>query len=300
MTQKQDLWGLMTVAQGAIVQNFGSKIQEAVQNSILNEVQGWGNLGLAMAIKPDPLTVERMATRNPYGSEARMQSNVDALKEANMLDANGVITDEANSAYMTLVDTQNNAIGELEVDNNVEQAATFIKRVFDAAINLDEPDNTNIKEASTRDLGDTAIHDLFYLTARLNAFRDDCHIAAWRKHDIDGRMLEALTILWSESEETKTATAMAEGRPYRGWEESDWKTSLDALLDALVKKGWATQDGDEYIITDDGKSVRDAIEKQTNEYFYAAFDVLNDKQVDTFADSLKAIEEHFTPEPEAQ
>jgi hypothetical protein len=141
MVERTKLWSQLQAAQTAIVQNLSPKLQAALQDSIFNGVQGWFHLGLAYYIRPDALTVERLQQRNPYTHRDILAQQVQNLHDADFLDDNGTITQNAYDAYQSLIDAQNIIAQELDLmlESELKQLAHYLTQAHDATKTLDAP-----------------------------------------------------------------------------------------------------------------------------------------------------------------
>lgn len=296
MTNRKEIWNLAQAASGAIVQNLGSKTQEAVKASPFADVPRWFIIGTAFYIRPEPLTVERMRVRNPYSNPESQENDIKTLTEASFLDKNGVITQVAVDAYQALIDIQDAAADTLDnmPQDDLERVGSYLKRAYDAAHAVTEPANACLKDASLLNMRDSAVHQVFYITGRLGAFRDDCHLAAWKPLEMTSNRYEAFSLVWDGTADS--AEKLMEARQGRGYEESDWQASLDSL----VEKGWLEKDDETYKATDEGNKIREEVEVKTDDYFYQIFDGLSDEEVEDFVALLKEIKEKFTPEPQPE
>jgi helix-turn-helix protein len=296
MTNRKAIWKLAPTASAAIVRNIGPIIQATVQESPFKDVPRWFVIGTAFYIRPEPLTVKRLRVRNPYNNPETQENAIKALTEAGLLDEKGVITQTAVNAYQKLIDAQDT---EADRFDNMEQedlkrVGAYLKRAYEAAHTVTEPPIPCLKDASRLDMRGGAVHQVFYTVGRLNAFRDDCHLAAWKHLEVDGNTYEAFSLVWDGTADS--AATLLEARQNRGYEETDWQ----AALDKLVKKGWLEKDGESYKASDEGNKIREKIEDKTDDYFYQPFDILSDEEVDNFLTLLKEVEEKFTPEAQVE
>ena len=111
----------------------------------------------------------------------------------------------------------------------------------------------------------------------LNAFRDDCHISTFVELDVDGRTWETLTFLWRDGLNTpEQVSERLSSR--RRWTLEDYTASFETL----VAKGWASKTADGYAITSEGQAVRDLAEKQTNDRYFAAWDAMGDRVMQSY------------------
>ncbi|MDY7042442.1 MAG: MarR family winged helix-turn-helix transcriptional regulator, partial [Chloroflexota bacterium] len=110
-----------------------------------------------------------------------------------------------------------------------------------------------------------------YLTD-LYCFRDDAHLAAWRRHDVSGHIWEALTFLWRG--DARTAEELAEKLPRRGHSVEAYTEALDDL----AGRGWIEETPDGYQSTAQGRALRQEAEDATDRYFFAPWACLNDAE----------------------
>jgi DNA-binding MarR family transcriptional regulator len=126
----------------------------------------------------------------------------------------------------------------------------------------------------------------------LNSYRDDCHMAAWSEIDVSGYVWETLTFIWQGH--ANTAAELAEKLPYRSYEASDYASALEKL--AML--GWIEADGDGYKLTEEGRTLREDVETNTNENYQAAFAALPEGKLAEVTAALEALTAAITPEEE--
>ena len=109
------------------------------------------------------------------------------------------------------------------------------------------------------------------------AYRDDVHLAAWSAHAdpaTEGGLWNAFSHVWAG--EARTAEAIASAAAFRGYDAAFYARAL-ATLEA---RGWLVADeGGAYGTTPEGQALRDAVERQTDEWFFAPWAVLGDEGV---------------------
>ena len=117
------------------------------------------------------------------------------------------------------------------------------------------------------------------------AYRDDVHLAAWSVHAdpaTEGGLWNAFSHVWAG--EARTPEAIASAAAFRRYDSAFYARAL-ADLEA---RGWVTpgrgdtppaaEDG-AYRTTPEGQALRDAVERQTDEWFFAPWAVLGDEGV---------------------
>lgn len=98
--------------------------------------------------------------------------------------------------------------------------------------------------------------------ADLNAFRDDCHLATWQQHNIDGHTWEAFTLLWRRGD--LSFSDVVEQLHTRGYHSANY----EAALHTLAERGWVTHQSGIYRPTKSGMQLRNSVEQQTDHTFY--------------------------------
>jgi Mn-dependent DtxR family transcriptional regulator len=109
--------------------------------------------------------------------------------------------------------------------------------------------------------------------ANLDAFRDDCHLAAWQQHQVDGRTWEAFTLLWQRGQ--LSHNQVAEQLNIRGYHPHDYQTALHRLSHCQ----WVIHQDGVYTLTAQGRTIRNQVEQLTNDTFYAPWSCLRGNEL---------------------
>lgn len=130
----------------------------------------------------------------------------------------------------------------------------FGRTLFAAHASLPWPDDTLLQ--------------LFHAQTLLREFRGDGHLAALLRHNITG--IEALVL------HVATGTIPADTlRKTRGWSEEEWA----ATVEDLRSRGLV---GEDQLLTEKGRELRDGIEDETDRMAAPAYDVLSDEEKERF------------------
>lgn len=129
---------------------------------------------------------------------------------------------------------------------------------------------------------------LFQYVADFNAFRDDCHMAAWRRLGVAGYVWEALALVADGT--GPTADALFMSLSYRGYSVADYA----AALDELAARGWAAPAADGWQVTGEGRTVRAAAEQRTDAAFYAPWAHLPAAGVLAIRDDIVSLNQQLT------
>jgi hypothetical protein len=120
--------------------------------------------------------------------------------------------------------------------------------------------------------------------ADLYAFRDDCHLSAWQKYEVDGRIWETFTLLWRHGQQT--CSQIAEQLNVRGYTPSDYNNALCHLQ----QRGWVVEQNNSYQLTAPGQRLRDEAERLTDATFFAPWSCLRGDELNCLYDLLVGLE----------
>lgn len=125
----------------------------------------------------------------------------------------------------------------------------------------------------------------------LFAYRDDSHLTASHPHfGQAGIVWSVMSSLWQEGK--VTARHLADAYSFRGYEVNDYEVALEAA----AQIGWAeeTESLGVFVITPQGRSLREEAERLTDEYFYRPWAALNQSELDELYDLLLKLQEELT------
>jgi hypothetical protein len=111
----------------------------------------------------------------------------------------------------------------------------------------------------------------------LGGYRDDAHLAAWRPSGLTAEVLEALTLLWRGN--VDSLDKLAERLTHRGHPGRVYAEALDELRD----RGFVVGADGALQVTEAGRRFRDGIEADTDRYFFAPWDCLDDAEREELA-----------------
>ena len=108
----------------------------------------------------------------------------------------------------------------------------------------------------------------------LEGYRDDCYIATWKAHGVDGHTWEVLDRL-SQSD-ALTFDELHEKTSGRGVT----REVHAADVQELARRGWAEDGSGVVKATEAGKQVRAEVEAETERLFFAPWSCLNESEVE--------------------
>lgn len=249
----------------------------------------WLRLFFTFGLDPQPLTLHVMQSLLPFHAEARNRqplldaSGRDLLEE---VDANTFrLSETGRQAMQHFFRATGKAIGELQpvTATDLNRLANLLQRVVAAAETAVAPTaKTRLLMSRRTDPGtESAVTVHIDVVDCLNGFRDDAHIATFT---VAGHVWEAFTDVWQGTE--NTAEAIAQKQPNRGYTTADYTTALNSL----VKRSWLTESDGIYSLTDEGQTIREEAERQTDRNFYSPWAVLNLAEVQEMRDLLSQLE----------
>lgn len=270
--QPSELYPLLGETIQAMTFSFTS-YQAAVRDAGL-EPGEWGTLAVMHDYAPEPGTAARFALRNPYANPRIFAERLAALAEKGFAESVGegayALTSAGNALVARLVDILNETLGALEPApaDDLARGVALVSKLIDAIAAVEEPDNLHFRTNRHSDAGPDMppLMRLLQFRSDIGAFRDDAHLAAWRPLGVSGPVWEAFTYLWQDT--AHTAAELAEQLTNREWDVAAYA----AALDELVARDWVAADGDQYTLTEAGRTQRQAVEDLTDRYFYAPWD----------------------------
>ena len=119
--------------------------------------------------------------------------------------------------------------------------------------------------------------------SELVVFRDDAHLASWRRHGCSGHAWDILTLLWVELE--GTSEDINKKLKKRGFTLEQ----TEAALDELMVKDWLKHFDGKLRISATGAEVRHTAEMQTERYYMERFSGFSGLEL---ARTLDLVKEH--------
>src|SRR5690606_15057020 len=108
----------------------------------------------------------------------------------------------------------------------------------------------------------------------LAAYRDDCYIATWNAHGVEGHAWETLDFL--SHGEAVTFDDLHEKLNRRGVTREVHAEDVQEL----ARRGWADDASGKIQITSAGKQVRAGVEAETERLFFAPWSSLNESELE--------------------
>jgi DNA-binding HxlR family transcriptional regulator len=296
MEENHLFWPLAHEVLRALGQQYYPVMEDRAREAGLGDFD-WYLLLPCLTFDPEPVSAQKLLVRVPYYSAYVYENRLKELAEAGYLkevsaqkEKGGYPAFEYNlteSGRMTIqwiiqaADVAMLSLHPMSLEN-LERLAGFLRRLMESSLHAEEPPEkwalTLSRKTDHASVAPVVVRIDQYLTD-LNAYRDDCRLAAWQLDpqtgDVSPPAWEVFTFIWRVDRNKESAgytldqlANMLErrGHPRRVYAEA---------LKELDKKGWVHAEGKIHCLTSAGREVREQARQRTDMYFYRPWAVLS-------------------------
>lgn len=273
-----NLWNLIQVSGRAIAQQYRPVLERFIENTGLDGRE----ISLLIAVRtfePDYTTPAHLLVRDPYSSAELYFSRLASVARQ------GYLGEVSRGEFRLTPDGRdlvNNFIQEarsamVEVDplpsEESKQLAMILGKLVQSCLETPPFPNPWSIGLSYKLMPDPEppLPYTEQAISCLSAYRDDSHLAAWRETGLSATALETLTLVWRK--QADTLGDVVERLSYRGHSSDVY---VDAV-DELEAQGYIKGLDDQLEVTVEGKHFRDQIERDTDRYFFAPWNSLDDE-----------------------
>src|SRR5512135_1074646 len=171
-------------------------------------------------------------------------------------------------------------------DEEMAQLVTLLNKVVAATEAAPAPQAKPLFRASRRTdpgLNAAAAVRIDQFVTDLQYYREDAHLAAWQKYEVDGHVWETFTHLWKDA--PLTLADIIERTKARGYTA---EASADAIQE-LIDQGWVTRDELNYRLSAVGSVLRQEAEQDTDRNFSVGWLALNEVEAETLRQLLAQL-----------
>lgn len=281
----------------SVIQEFWSitepAIEEAaIRNDIPVELYYYGELGL------DHFSLENFQKRDPFSNPEQFEKLFTRLDVKGWIepqhDERYEVTEmaRAGAKYIIMAGDAMLPPDESMADIDLERLKTLVKQIVIANDRAPEPPEkwAILKRFRVADRNSPVLVKIREYLMDLFAYRDDSHLAAARPHFNEaGIVWLALGAAWESG--AVTAGTIADALAFRGYEANDYEVALQAAKEI----GWLEEADNPgtFRVTQKGKELREQVETQTDEYFYAPWSALTQEELDELYDLLAKLRERL-------
>jgi hypothetical protein len=284
------LWNLVNDAWNALSLHFEPVIEKLDAEFDL-EPRMWGMLLACLTFEPEDTTPAHLMIRNPYTAAEVFLERLSDIAGKNCLAevARGRyrLTDLGQSIaqrFMVELRAAMVAVDPLPAEDSAK-LATFASRLVERSLRTPPPPDTWSIGLSYKLMPELQPR-LPYIEQAITclaAYRDDAHLAAWRKTGLSATALEALTLLWRG--EVNSFDTICERLAYRG---HNCQVYINVLSE-LRNRGFIDWPEDLLKLTASGGSFRDQVESDTNHLFFAPWSCLSAAEKDEMSSLLTSL-----------
>jgi hypothetical protein len=300
--KRAEVYALFGEAVQAIAGQYSAALQAKIEDSGLQPAE-WGLLAVAQDYEPETVSAARFAERTPYVKASVFEDRLLRMAGWGLFDAvepeTYRVSDKGREVFESIEAVFTSKLDALSAQEvlpagDMARIAALLRRLVDAALDAPEPaDKSRVTRNRGSDKGPDApaLYRILQYLADLNAFRDDCHLAAWGPYGVAGHEWEALTLVWRE--EAHAAGELAEKLSFRGYDAGDYAGALEAL----AAKGWLEANtGDAYRMTGEGEKARQEAEDATDRYYYGVWGALDAAELDELGGLLERLRDALSQE----
>jgi len=293
MREEQKVFELMGETSSSIFP-LAQHIMRPLFEEHFTEQRFYGPTFTAQNIGPKPISVELLNKRNPYANPAGLEKLLTEAAQAGYLESRGdgnfVISEKGAHAINSTNKVFYNHINRVNQfpAKKLNALTGLLGRLVDASSKADLANGRLALDISRSGHPAVEVASLAQADQQLDdlrAFRDDAHISAWTPTGVNGHTWETFSFVWNR--EANTVEKLVERLPFRNYSAEDYTKTLDDL----AERGWIEPGTDGYITTETGKKLREDAEADTNNNFFAPWQILTDDEVTRLGELLNELRE---------
>ena len=273
--ENQALWRTMRQVLEVVYHTYQPVIADFLQRYGLSE-HAVSILLAAITMEPSTISPERLQVRGPYTAEQTWMARLHAAAEKGFLSepepGEFRLNRQGRSRVQKLIAESRSAMQRADPlpPEQGERLVALLGRLVQACLFTSPPPDTWCIRLSYQIMPSEEMRLPFIEQALscLQAYRDDAHLASWEPSGLSAPALEALTLIWrAEAHSLETLYDKLSGR---GFEKHDYRANLAELR----QRGLLEGKDNNLRLTQAGQEFREAVESDTNRYFYTPWSIL--------------------------
>ncbi len=292
-------WPLIRESFVALNAKYWPSLEKAAKDRGLKE-PAWQYLIYLLVFEPDPASAAALCRRGAYMSPRLYEERLQSLAKQGYVSADSEhgeyrATDPGLDVARSLITAAREAMAVLDptpmTEPDLERLASLLALVVKAALAESEPPGKwCVTHSRNLDPGHAShpVARIDQYFSDLAAYRDDCHLASWRPHGLEGHAWEILTFIWRGQANSFDELRAKLG--HRGFTNEE----TNAALRELLNRGWIEGDEKQYEVTAEGAEVRQTAQDTTDRYFDRPFNCLSKTQSGGLVTLLKKLSESLS------
>ena len=290
------LWMLVIEARAALDPHLAPALDRFAAEM---DLPTWGLLLAALTFEPEPISATRLGVRGPYTAAGRYAQRLASAEEQGYLyeemPGEYRLTDAGRAINQQFIDAIRAAMIDADPlpPADSRRLAELLGRLAQASLDTPPPPDTWSIRLSVK-LMPAIEPPLPYIEQAISclvAYRDDAHLAAWRPSGLSAPALEALTFIWRDA--VSALDALCERLAHRGHPAEVYAGALAELRE----RGYLAGSQGAFALADAGRRFREAVEAETDRYFFAPWAHLSDAEKAEMAGLLTRLRDGLQPAP---
>ena len=275
----QLLWNSTREAWSALAPHYEPVIHKLNEETGLQS-QAWGLLLAALTFEPEQTTPAHLMIRVPYTSAEKYLDRLRAIARQELMEeveaGKFILTANGRSETIRFIEEVRAAMSAADPLSYADsmRLAILLDHLVSACRDTPPPPDTWSINLSYKLMPepDPPLPYTEQAITCLAAYRDDAHLAAWQNTGLAATTLEALTLLWRG--EADSLSALIEKLEPRGHESVIYESALEELR----QRNYVTGDNSSLQVSLTGIQFREAIEDQTNRFFFRPWNQLEEAE----------------------
>ena len=276
----RELWMAAEDVWSVLADRFEPVAEELCTKHVMEE-RTFGLLLAVLTFEPEDTTPGHLMVRGPYTSAEeflnRLQGAADQGFLIEIAQGKYRLSEEGRKSTLNIANEIRRVMAKVDPLplEDSGRLAEFLDRLVQSCMNTPPPPNPwsiNLSYKLMPHLNPPMpfIEQAF---SCLSAYRDDSHLAAWRRSGLSAIALESLTLLWRG--ETTSLAGLYNKLFQRGHSLGIYQRALQEL----GNRGLVTGTDQAIRVTRAGKVFRNKIEADTDKYFYLPWSCLKESEM---------------------
>ncbi len=300
MNDDLDFWPLIWKTLDALTAHYGPAIDQAAADLGIPFGEWYGWLMAARIFEPEPISAARLHVRASTINPARLQADLANGARLGLLEAVATseyrLTPAGHAGVERLIQIAWDAMNRLAPlpQSDLLRLAGLLQRISDACLAAPEPPGKwclRIERHYDPGPGAPVMPRLDQYLSDLVAYRDDARMAVREAYGLSGQAWEASGLLWQGLAGTLDEVYERLSRRHRGYSREEYGAAIQELID----RGWVAGSADGYIVTEQGRTVREEAKATRDGYFYGPWSCLSEAELDELAGLLESLSEALVP-----
>lgn len=280
----QSTWSVLEESSEILSDNYAYPAADKVAQELSLPPDFYTWVSAIWLFDTNPFTIAQFMQCFPYGFARLNDERLSTAVQQGYLASSGQgifrATESGRAAALRLIQTGNAVMMALTPMPRefLRALGNLLARISNTALEAPEPPMhvlIKAKQALYQRTNTFALLEGFFTYCLLlEGHRDDCYVATWGAHGVEGHTWEVLDQLCQN--DAQTLDELHEKLSRRGVTR---EIHMADVME-LIKRGWVKEESDKYQITNTGRKVREDVETDTERLFFAPWSCLNESELE--------------------